>query len=145
MSNGDNQVLSSADAAARAGAASRTLHLRFAPDPDRDDEATDRLTRGLRADLRTLDVEFVPEPLGELPEGAKGADPVTLGAVVVALSGAGGLLPACLGIVQDWLGRQSRRHRIVVTIDGDTIELDRATTDQQRTLVDAFVRRHSSG
>ncbi|MEV6523335.1 hypothetical protein AB0M43_15395 [Longispora sp. NPDC051575] len=141
MSNGDDQARSSADAAVLSGA----LHLSFVPDPDRDDEATDRLTRGLRADLRTLDVEFAPQPLGESPEGAKGADPVTVGAVVVALSGAGGLLPACLGIVQDWLGRQSRRHRIAVTIDGDTIELDRATTDQQQTLVDAFVRRHSAG
>ena len=45
--------------------------------------------------------------------------------------------------LRDWLGRHSGRHRISVTIDGDTIELERATAGQQRELVDAYVRRHS--
>jgi hypothetical protein len=32
-----------------------------------------------------------------------------------------------------------------VTIDGDTIELERASATQQQELLDAFVRRHSGG
>jgi hypothetical protein len=45
--------------------------------------------------------------------------------------------------VRDWLNQQSRKHRIAITIDGDTIELGRATADEQRQLVEAFVRNHS--
>lgn len=114
------------------------------PDPELDSEAGERLTRQLRAELAELDIESVGFASSEAaPDGAKGTDPVTLGAIIVALSASGGVFTALIETVRDWLGRHSRRHRISVTIDGDTLELERATAGQQRELVDAYLRRHS--
>jgi len=114
------------------------------PDPELDSEAGERLTRQLRAELAELDIESVGfASSGAAPDGAKGTDPVTLGAIIVALSVSGGVFTALIETLRDWLGRYSRRHRISVTIDGDTLELERATAGQQRALVDAYLRRHS--
>ncbi|MGH3931105.1 MAG: effector-associated constant component EACC1, partial [Pseudonocardiaceae bacterium] len=120
------------------------LLLVLEPDPELDPEAGERLTRQLRGELAELDIESIgPAADGTAPDGAKGIDPVTLGAVIVALSASGGIFTTVIETLRDWLGRHSRRHRISVTIDGDTIELERATAGQQRELVDAYVRRHS--
>ncbi len=120
--------------------------LVLTPDPELelDSEAGERLTRQLRAELAELDVESADLAVGGIaPEGAKGTDPVTVGAIIVALSASGGVFTALIETVRDWLGRHGRRHRISVTIDGDTLELERATIGQQRELVDAYLRRHS--
>ncbi|MGH3874181.1 MAG: effector-associated constant component EACC1 [Pseudonocardiaceae bacterium] len=117
--------------------------LVLTPDPELDPEAGERLTRQLCAELAELDIESVGlASSGTAPDGAKGTDPVTLGAVVVALSASGGVFTTVIETVRDWLGQHSRQHRVAVTIDGDTIELERATAGQQRQLVDAYVRRH---
>jgi hypothetical protein len=114
------------------------------PDPETDPEVHERLTRQVRAEIAELDVESVSALGTEPPAGAKGADPVTLGALVVALSASGGVFTALIETLRDWLGRHAGRHRISVTIDGDTIELDRASSAQQRQLVEAYLRRHSA-
>jgi hypothetical protein len=117
-----------------------TLH------PELDAEAGERLTRQLRAEIDALDIEWVrPAPAGGAPEGAKGADAVTAGAVVVALTASGGVFTALVETLRDWLGRQSAQHRISVTIDGDTIELEQASAAERRDLVDAYIRRHAGG
>jgi hypothetical protein len=122
-----------------------SLLLVVAPDPELDAEAAERLTRQLRAEIAELDVESAGlAPGGSVPDGAKAADAVTVGAIVVALSASGGVLPALVETVRDWLARQGRAHRISMTIDGDSIEVERASADQQRALIDGFVRRHSA-
>jgi hypothetical protein len=114
------------------------------PDSELDPEHVERLTRQLRAELAELDVESVGLAAGGMaPEGTKAADPVTVGAIVVALSASGGVFTSVIETLRDWVGRSTGRHRIAVTIDGDTIELERATARQQRELVEAFIRRHS--
>lgn len=123
-----------------------SLMLVLHADPDVDPERAEQLTRRLRGELAELDVVSVaPVAAGPVPEGAKGTDPVTLGALVVAFSASGGVFTTLLGTVRDWLDRQSGRHRISVTIDGDTIELERASVAQQQELVNAYVRRHAGG
>ena len=123
-----------------------SLSLVVHVDPEVDPERADHLVRRLRGELAELDVTSVsPVAAGPPPEGAKGADAVTLGALVVAFSASGGVFPALVGTVRDWLDRQSGRHRISVTIDGDTIELERASATQRQELLDAFIRRHSGG
>jgi hypothetical protein len=121
--------------------------LLVALDPETDPEAGERAARGLRAEVAELggveDVRSVPS--GPAPEGAKGSDAVTAGALVVALAASGGVFTALVETLRDWLGRQSARHRISVTIDGDTIELERASAAERRDLVDAYIRRHASG
>jgi hypothetical protein len=110
---------------------------------DFEEDEWDRSTRQLQAELRQLDVEDVAlAHVDDAAVGAKVVDPVSLGAIVVALSASGGVLVTLLETVRDWLGRHSLAHKVAVTIDGDTIELDHATADQQRDLVDAYVRRH---
>jgi hypothetical protein len=114
------------------------------PDAELDDEAGERLSRQLRRELAELAVDSVRAAPGEaLPDGAKGADPVTVGAIILAMSASGGVFTAVIETLRDWLGRQSRRHRISMTIDGDTIELERATAEQQSELLAAYIQRHS--
>lgn len=118
--------------------------LVLALDPELDPEVGERLTRSLRAEIAELDVESVrPGPSTTAPDGAKGTDPLTLGAVIVALSASGGAFTALVDTLRDWLGRHSTRHRVSLTIDGDTIELERASAAERRDLVDAYIRRHT--
>jgi hypothetical protein len=120
--------------------------LELLADPESDEQERERLVRRFRAELTDLDLETVgPVPGASAPEGAKGADPVTLAAVVVALSASGGVFTSVIETVKDWLTRQSDRHRISITIDGDSIELAKATADQRQDLIDAFIRRHTAG
>ena len=116
-------------------------------DPEADEQQQERLARRLRAELADLDLDVAvgPAAAGSAPEGAKGADPVTLAAIVVAMSASGGVFTAVIETIKDWLARQSGRHRIRVTIDGDSIELAKVTREQRQDLVDAFVRRHTRG
>lgn len=121
-----------------------SVRLSVLPDSGYGNEERERLARRLRTELDELDVDsvgWIAE--GSVPAGAKGADPATLGAIMVSLSASGGIFAIVMEAVRDWLGRQTGRHRVSVTIDGDTIELERATADQQRELVEGFVRRHS--
>lgn len=118
--------------------------LSIAPDPELAPEAGERVTPLLRSEIAELNVELVhPGFSGTAPDGAKGTDAVTLGAIVVALSASGGVLTALIETLRDWLGRTSARHRVSLTIDGDTIELERASADERRDLVDAYIRRHT--
>jgi hypothetical protein len=136
--------MSSSEGDADAGGIVNLL-LVLEPDPELDPEACERLARQLRIELAELDVESVGLAAGgTVPDGAKGTDPVTVGAVIVALSASGGVFTGLIDTLRDWLGRHAGRHRISVTIDGDTIELERASAAQQRELVDAYVRRHSA-
>jgi hypothetical protein len=125
---------------------SMVIQLLVRPDPEMDPEAAERAARQLRSEVAGLDVDSVGfAEAGPAPAGSKGADPVTIGAIVVALSASGGVFTMLIETVRDWLGRQSARHRIAMTIDGDTIELERASLEQRQALIDAYVRRHSGG
>jgi hypothetical protein len=118
--------------------------LVVAPDPELDPEAGERVTRRLRAEIAELDVESVrPGPGVPAPDAAKGGEAVALGAVVVALSASGGVFTALIETVRDWLARSAARHRVSLTIDGDTIELERASDAERRDLIDAYIRRHT--
>lgn len=122
------------------------VQLRVEPEPGTDPETAEQLGRRLRAQLLELDVDPVPAAAAEpAPAGAKGADPVTLAAVVVAVSASGGVLSGLLDGVREWLSRQSAARRIEVTLDGDTLVLERASAGEREQLVEAFVRRHTEG
>lgn len=113
------------------------------PDPELDAETCERLSRQLRTELAELDIESIRNvAVGTVPDGAKGIDPVTVGEIILAMSASGGVFTSAIATLRDWLGRHAQQHRISVTIDGDTIQLDRASAAQQQQLVDAYVRRH---
>jgi hypothetical protein len=119
------------------------LHLAVRPDPEDDAEEIDRMNRQLRARLQELDVDDVtPVGDGALPAGAKGADAASMGELLVTMSAGGGVFVTVLATVRDWLGRRSGAQGVTLTIDGDTLELTRATAAERAELVEAFVRRH---
>jgi Effector Associated Constant Component 1 len=126
--------------------ADRTVRLEMQPDPESDPEERELAIRRLRRELAELAAHpGRPAPrTGPLPPGSLPADPVTVGAIVLALSASGGVFVAVVETVREWLGRQAARHRITMTIDGDSIELTRASAEERHALVEAFVRRHSA-
>ena len=112
------------------------------PEAGADPEEADRLGRQLRSALRDLDVDDVAAvPGGQAPAGAKG-EAVSVAQWLLTMSATGGVFATVLATIKDWLGRRSGAHRITVTIDGDTLELDRATEAERAELIDSFVRRH---
>ncbi|MGW1564293.1 effector-associated constant component EACC1 [Streptomyces sp. NPDC002144] len=118
------------------------VRVRIAADPGADPETVDRSARQLRAELAELGAARL-EAAGPPPPGAKG-DAVTVGAIVVALSASGGVLTALVDTLRDWLARRAAGDRVSVTIDGDTLELDRATAAERAAVVEAYVGRHSA-
>jgi hypothetical protein len=118
------------------------LRVVLEPDPDTDPEDAERLGRQLRDELRDLDVDDV-EPVegARPPEGAKSGVLASLTEWLVTLSGAGVVVPV-IGTIKAWLARGAGDHKVTVTIDGDTLELGRATDAERAEIVDAFVRRH---
>jgi hypothetical protein len=121
----------------------RDLVLVVEPEPEVDPEEADRLVRQLRAELKDLDVESVtPVSSEEAPWGAKGADPLIVSALLVSLSATGGVFPVLIETARDWLARHATARRISVTIDDDTIVLEKASAQERRALIDAYMRRH---
>ncbi|MER5936116.1 hypothetical protein ABT121_02195 [Streptomyces sp. NPDC001928] len=124
----------------------REVLLRLTSEPGWDEDDTERAERRLRAELRELDVESIRSvTVDRVPGGAKAVDPVTVGAIVVALSASGGVLTALVETLRDWLARQSARHRVELTMDGDTIVLERPTPGERQALIDAYICRHADG
>jgi len=121
----------------------RDLLLVLEPEPGVDPDDVERSARRLRVELRELDVESVDSVMsGRAPEGAKGVDPLGLGALLITLSATGGVFTVLMHTARDWLARQATAHRISVTIDGDTIVLEKACAQERSELIDAYIRRH---
>jgi hypothetical protein len=111
--------------------------------PDEDPNEVDRSVRQLRTELKDLDVESVsPVASKEAPPGAKGFDPFNLGVLLITLSATGGVFTILIETARDWLARHAAAQRISVTIDGDTIVLDKGSTQERSALIEAYIRRH---
>jgi hypothetical protein len=120
--------------------------LAVQPDPEAGAEDAEKVIRRLRSELADLNVDEVRTvPTGEVPQGAKSADAVTIGAIVLAMSASGGLFTSVIETVRDVLARHADRHKVVLTIGGDSIELTGATDEQRDELVRALVQRHTNG
>jgi hypothetical protein len=118
------------------------LRVVLEPDPDTDPEDAERLGRQLRDELRDLDVDDVEPVEGALPpDGAKSGALASLTEWLVTLAG-GGVIGPVIGTIKAWLAHGAGSHKVTVTIDGDTLELGRATDAERSEIVDAFVRRH---
>jgi hypothetical protein len=121
------------------------VRLELQTDPESDPDEQELAIRRLRRELSEFDSGVVrPVAAPATPPGSTATDPVTIGAIVLALSASGGVFVAIVETVKDWLGRQTARHRITLTIDGDSIELTRASAEERQALVEAFVRRHTA-
>lgn len=121
----------------------RDLILVVESEPDVDPDEVDRSARQLRAELNDLDVESVaPASSDKAPPGTKGVDPASLTALLITLSATGGVFTVLLETARDWLARHASARRVSVTIDGDTLVLEKASPQEQRTLIEAHMRHH---
>jgi hypothetical protein len=113
------------------------------PSPDVHPEEAARLGTRLRRELMELDIGSVATvaSANAAPAGTKGVDVAEWGSLLVTLS-SGGVLAHLVGVLRDWLKRQSGDHTVSVTIDGDKMNLSNATAQEQARLVEAYVRRH---
>ena len=105
-------------------------------------EEQDELTRALREELLQLEVDAVERPAGAAPEGARVAEVVTLGTLLVTLGqGALGIVSSAIG---RWVVRRAGRS-VTLELDGDRIELGGVSEEDQRRLIETFVARHAEG
>jgi hypothetical protein len=110
-----------------------------------DDERVQLLTGFLREELAGIDgVEPHLVRDGEAPEGARAVEVAAVGALVVKLLESGAVR-AVVGTIRSWLSRGASAPRSVrLEIDGDAIELSSVSSEQQESLVEMFIRRHSA-
>lgn len=121
----------------------RDLVLVIESEPDVDPDEIDRSVRQLRSALNDLDVESVAPVTSEnAPPGAKGVDPFSLGALLITLSATGGVFTVLIETVRDWLARNTAARRISVTIDGDTLVLEKGSARERSALIEAYLRHH---
>jgi len=122
------------------GAEVARLTLRVDAGADADDEELDRVTRQLRDELRDLDgVEPVkPVEAGAVPEGAKSAEAMTVGALAVAILPS--VIPKLMEFLQTWSMRGENRTVKIETRVGDrsvNVEVPRTMSpDELKGLVD---------
>lgn len=117
-----------------------TVELEAAADSDAEELA--QLTHRLHEELLGLDVEPVYSVSGEeAPDSSKGIDLLAAGAFVVQFVLHPDVLQSIIDSVRSWLGRQHARS-IKLTLDGDSLELTRASTAEQDRLVELWVMRH---
>ena len=103
----------------------------FVGQPDADAEALDQATRRLRTELKDLSVDSVSLATeGQRPPGAKGGDPVTLGALTITLAPV--IVPALIELLKSWMARKEGRTVVIRKTVGETsteIEIKSALSD----------------
>lgn len=94
----------------------------------------DRMTRNLLAELRKTDIESVElVTSGSAPSGTKSGDPVTTGAIVLAVLPT--FLPKIVEFVQAWALRgHGRTVKFRGKISGQTVEFEGHPEDLQKIL-----------
>jgi len=119
------------------------LGIQVAVGPDADAEEVAEATLQLRRELLDLDVEAVELPrAGEPPPGTRAVELAALGALAVTLAQSQLLTPV-VAAVRSWLAGQHQRS-VKLELDGDALELTGLSSNEQRRLVDEWLRRHES-
>src|SRR5687767_2349893 len=107
---------------------------------DSTDEDIDRMTRQLLFELRELDVESAELTKGgAAPAGTKG-DPISIGSIALELLPA--VLPAVLGLVQDWAARgRGRTVKFKGQVGEGLIEFEGSAQELQRLIESLDAKR----
>lgn len=117
------------------------LILQVLPSEDSDAEELTDLSDRLSEELLEYDVSSVgPLPAEEAPAGAKGFGQVA--GWLVAQFGTLDGMQAVISGVRAWVARN--RRSVELTMDGDTLKIEAATTQQQQELIDAWLARHGT-
>jgi len=101
---------------------------------DASEDELDRLTRQLLAELRETDVESAELVKGgTAPAGTKAIDPVTAGAIAIAVLPS--MLTKIIETIQAWLLRDSsRKIKFKGKVAGQVIEFEGSTDDLQKLI-----------
>ena len=120
------------------------LSLMLAPGLEVDLETYDRLTRELRADLAELEVKSV-DLVETLPsDAARTGHLITPSTLLVTVDTSGEVFTAVTAAVLSWLGRQPVQHRVILTVDEESLQLENPTTPEQQLLLEGFIQRHAT-
>lgn len=120
-----------------------TIEIGLAVDADAA-ELEDATTR-LRQDLLELDVDRIDRPsVGAPPEGARAAELVALGGLIVTLARNAVTIASVIRSLQSWLARD-RNRTIKLELDGDTLEVSGISSSEQERLIEAWIARHAEG
>jgi hypothetical protein len=104
----------------------------------------DQLTMQLWRELSELDLDSVERVRqGAAPAGARAADVLALGTLLVAMAKPLAALPAVVGVIRTWLAGRGERS-VKLEIDGDVLEVTGLTSDDQRRLISSWIDRHSA-
>jgi hypothetical protein len=105
-----------------------------------------RQTGYLREELLQLDVDDVTAvPARDIPPGARAVGIAEIGQLVVALGGSATALSQVVTVMRSWLGRfHDSSPSLRLEIDGDAIEVSKATDEQVTDAFRVFVERHSA-
>ncbi len=110
---------------------------------DYDAEELADLTRLLRTELLDLDVDSVEHAAGApAPEGAKGAELISVGVLMVQFVLRADVLRSVVSTTAAWLRRQQARS-VKLTLDGDTLEVTGISSEEQSGLIELWVARHA--
>jgi hypothetical protein len=101
-----------------------------------DGEEVEKAVRQLRKEL--AEQEFMTQSTtSDAPESAKG-DGAAAG-LAVALVGVGGMVPALIAVLKDWICRRHSPGTVKLTLGDDSIELDKPTFKEREQLLEAFL------
>jgi hypothetical protein len=101
------------------------------------------LAAQLRAQLLELDVESAePATAGPAPPGTRAGEILIAGALTVMLAQSSGLLTAIVENVKSWASL-SRERSVKLEVDGDVLEVNGITRNDQRELIQAWINRHA--
>ncbi|MGH3369386.1 MAG: hypothetical protein ACRDPR_05245 [Nocardioidaceae bacterium] len=104
----------------------------------------DQLTMQLWRELSELDLDSVERVRqGAAPAGARAADVLALGTLLVAMAKPLAALPAVVGVIRTWLAGRGERS-VKLEIDGDVLEVTGLTSDDQRRLISSWIDRHTT-
>jgi hypothetical protein len=113
-----------------------------------DDERRDHLARALRGELLELDVDSVEQATsGPAPDGTRGLDAASIGALVVTASASVDLVAKVVHVLRSWLRSSppQTQRTLKITVAGQTLELENASEAQQEQLIGRFLEATAHG
>ena len=117
-------------------------------EPAGDADALGELILDLRQELLEHDVDSVTTvPAGgRAPPGSKGLDMAAVAALLVQVRGSPAAVSMVVSAIRGWLQRgRTSDMSVKLTIGDRSLELSRATTEQQERLVEEFLRSPPTG
>jgi hypothetical protein len=119
------------------------VEINLQVDDDLSTYELDELTAALQRELLQLDVDGVDRvSAGPAPDGSRGVDLAALGALLVQVGKAAPVLGQVVGVLEAWAARSPKR-TVVLTIDGDKLELGGLSEKDQRLVIRDWMARHA--